>query len=645
MSYINIHDTSAIWRFPSNDNGEDQGFSNSGVENFSNRPSVSLAREICQNSLDAKRKDQSMVQVEFHVFDYPVSEIPGIDALKDAIQRCDEYWKDNNNAKNKAFFQRLKRATNRETCTVMRISDFNTTGLHVDKDWNGLVKSSGASTKSGSGKLGSFGQGKYATFGCSDLRTVFYSTYDEDGKEACQGVARLTTFRTEEGNTTSGVWFYGDEKNTPMKEQLSLDPDFRRGAGQFGTDIYIVSFRKNENDTWKEDIIASILSSFMVAIQDGRLSVTVGDETINSSSLEDIMSRYSSYIESEGGYRALPAYYVILKSPDTIWDSLPVWEYGSMKLGLLNTEDKTPKHIAMYRSSGMMIKEDKYLLRQSPFTGICIMEGDKLNEVLRDMEPPEHDDWFPDRAETVKETVARALLKEIKNLINECVKSKLKSSDDDSVEVVGLGQLIPDIGDDESKRIAEETPSDEINNITGKKERKLQGKPKIIQKPGSNPVYLQSDDGNYRPVPGAEANHYQHGGGQITPNPDSVPKEGSFEEGEGHPGFEKVYRESAFIKFKPICVNKESGSYVLIIVPSESSESSRIKLMQSAEVGNYELPIVSAKIRNPEGIISDLEIKGNCLEGLALEAGKEYRITLKVDYNDYCTMEKAIYVS
>ena len=55
------------WRFPSNDHGENKGINDSGIAEFKGNPLSSLAREICQNSLDAANSD--CITVEFNVFD------------------------------------------------------------------------------------------------------------------------------------------------------------------------------------------------------------------------------------------------------------------------------------------------------------------------------------------------------------------------------------------------------------------------------------------------------------------------------------------------------------------------------------------------------------------------------------------------
>lgn len=78
------------WRFPSNDHGENKGINDSGVATFRGTPLKSLAREICQNSLDAAKEEN--VRVDFNVFSIPTEEVPGIDMLKNAFSRCLEFW-------------------------------------------------------------------------------------------------------------------------------------------------------------------------------------------------------------------------------------------------------------------------------------------------------------------------------------------------------------------------------------------------------------------------------------------------------------------------------------------------------------------------------------------------------------------------
>ena len=230
----------AEWRFPSNDHGETKGINDSGVAQFRGTPLRSLAREICQNSLDAARK--KTVTVEFNAFEIPSTQLPGCEALKDTFARCADFWGQQKAVTTRNFFNNAYDKISAEKVYVLRISDFCTSGLtgsreDVNTHWTNLTKSSGVSDKS-STSGGSFGIGKFAPFACSDFSTVFYSTYDEKENEASQGVARLVTFRRADDETTHGVGFFGEDRNTPTYKQLNLEPGFARAKGDYGTCFY-----------------------------------------------------------------------------------------------------------------------------------------------------------------------------------------------------------------------------------------------------------------------------------------------------------------------------------------------------------------------------------------------------------------------
>ena len=64
------------WRFPLNDGGERRGINAGYDAKFRSERLKSLAREICQNSLDARLNDQAPVHVEFHRFTISKEEFP-----------------------------------------------------------------------------------------------------------------------------------------------------------------------------------------------------------------------------------------------------------------------------------------------------------------------------------------------------------------------------------------------------------------------------------------------------------------------------------------------------------------------------------------------------------------------------------------
>ena len=83
------------WNFPGNNNCDIVGIGESGIETFKGSLFSSLAREICQNSLDARVDFNKPVKVEFILNEVKRKQIPGIDELTNAIKLCKEFWKDN----------------------------------------------------------------------------------------------------------------------------------------------------------------------------------------------------------------------------------------------------------------------------------------------------------------------------------------------------------------------------------------------------------------------------------------------------------------------------------------------------------------------------------------------------------------------
>lgn len=76
------------WNFPSNGGGVISGISDAGIETFKGKPYESLAREICQNSLDACKNFNEPVKVEFNSFQLINNDIPGFTELKEVINIC-----------------------------------------------------------------------------------------------------------------------------------------------------------------------------------------------------------------------------------------------------------------------------------------------------------------------------------------------------------------------------------------------------------------------------------------------------------------------------------------------------------------------------------------------------------------------------
>ena len=73
------------WNFPGNNFGTLSGIGEAGIETFKGSPCRSLAREICQNSLDARLDPGKPVRVEFSLSYISPGDIKQFDSLRDAL--------------------------------------------------------------------------------------------------------------------------------------------------------------------------------------------------------------------------------------------------------------------------------------------------------------------------------------------------------------------------------------------------------------------------------------------------------------------------------------------------------------------------------------------------------------------------------
>ena len=437
-----------MWSFPSNNGGDVNGISNAGIETFQGTRIKSLAREICQNSLDARVDQTHPVVVEFSSFELERAAIPGVESLQDAFIRGHEFWKCQNSKKAVDFYTEALRMLENENIPLLRVSDFNTSGLQgshaeYNSPWCNLTKSSGASDKAGSAG-GSFGIGKFAPFACSKLRTVFYSTLDIDGVEAYQGISRITSFKLDSGDITTGVGYYGGAGNTPLYNQFHLQPSFTRATGDPGTDIYIVGFKTT--DEWKNDIVASVVDGFLYAIFAEKLVVKVDEITICRDTLSEIIEDYAGcFSEFADKY-----YEILTNVTEPIVHDFK--NMGIIKLWL-DIRPDMPRKIAMVRQTGMKIMDRGNISANIPFAGLLYIEGDGINNFLRSLENPQHTKWEPDRY--INRQYAQNIIKQLVDFIKDELE-KLKQNDNTYEIDPAVGEFLPDEVDEEVNKDAEE---------------------------------------------------------------------------------------------------------------------------------------------------------------------------------------------
>lgn len=629
------------WNFPSNNNGQIAGINDSGVTTFRGQPLRYLVREICQNSLDARAGGEPVI-VEFSRFDLPVSAIPGNGDLNLALKASKQFWSGQQEKKTVDFFDNALRLINGVSIPVLRISDYNTTGLQGSRktfntDWYNLIKSAGVSDKHPTAG-GSFGIGKFAPFVCSDLRTVFYSTLDLEGYVAYQGVSRLVSFKDRDGDITQGIGYYGwSEKNTPVFEQIALDPDHQRTSP--GTDIFILGFKTSNragdptfSDEERDEMITSVIDGFFWAIWKNQLVVRIEDEEINSKSLPDFIQKYKGQFSENADN-----YYEALISPDAqYFEEEDFLGMGKISMYLL-IKDGFHRKAAMVRGTGMKILDRMRISGHIPFAAVVYLEGEKLNTYFRALENPSHTDWEPGFADNPKEAKkAEENIRILNRWIRENLNKALKSGSNEQLDVEGLGQFLPDIED----LLPSKTRRRSKGNATDKVVEVIHRRPTAIQR--------KSDDDGYEGstlVPG------QRGGTNDMPEKGKHPTERvgkglgkEVESGRSVPyGSSRVYAPT-LIKYKSMrlfCTDATNGTYRIMLTPEQTAHDGLIQVVLSGEEKTKISPnIMSATLIGKQ---SPLTVENGKISGLSFEAGQAISLEFVVESPQRLSMEVEVY--
>lgn len=626
--------SSSFWNFPSNNFGQIVGIADSGVETFNGNPIKSLAREICQNSIDANANSDEPTRVEFSTFKISEDKIPGYKDLEDAFKRSLGFWSGQKNPKTKKFFNTALKKIMQQQITCLRISDFNTKGLTGSKEeynspWCNLTKSSGASDKTGN-QGGSFGIGKFAPYACSYFRTVFYSTADIEGVCAYQGIARLTSFKNNNDEITQGMGFFGKEKNQPVYEQIFLDSAYSREETLTGTDIYILGFLDDAD--WKEKMISAILDGFLYAIYAGKLIVDVEGIEISRDILSKLINDYKPFDEyADEFYAALVSDEKV--SPTFVKEITEEGMRGIITLRLMITPNYH-RQVAMVRQTGMKIKNKKNISGLIPFAGLLYIQGDELNEYLRNLENPQHVEWELQRAEN------KSQAKKLINSFTKFIKEKLDElKNDDSEEELdpSVGEYLAAEQDIQEDKDATEGINDTIKDFSIVRTTRSP-QHTMMQPEGSGSAEIDDDDGQIdaEDVPGEGSRSGDDIGGSGTGG-------GGIGNGEGSGEKPKEYKKSvvSFVpaKVRAFCNDKVNGEYTISFKPDVSAENAFIDLYMSAESQSYEAEIISVSCSvNP-----DIICNKNRIEGLVFTAGTLLKIKVKLNYHDYCSMEVKAY--
>ncbi len=453
------------WVFANNNGGQDSGFHDAGVETFKGNFDRYLARELIQNSLDARLDPNKLVHVRFELLRIKRDEIPDMDTLTTTFRACATFW--DHDRKAREFFKRAEQISKASAVTVLRVGDYNTTGVvgadnDRRKNWYFLIRCAGASSKTGD-EGGSFGIGKNAPFAASHLRTVLYSTLNSEGGHIFQGVAKLVSHKIP-GGIAQPTGFLGGRSGASVRVKENIPATWIRS--DVGTDINILGFPATQD--WERDLLYSVVENFWPAIDWGDLTVQIGNTAVSRANLQDLLDKF---VAADEEFTA-GLYYQAYKQP-VLFSERELPNLKQVQLYLATGNADLPKRVAMIRRTGMVIFAKQYR-SVVPFCGVFICRNETGNKLLREMEPPRHDVWDPDHPD---KGANRKIDHEYGNFIRECIKKLMPADENKVIAVPGLSRFLPDdedtpeesFGEGEQTREETQDRSPLPEKITGKK--------------------------------------------------------------------------------------------------------------------------------------------------------------------------------
>lgn len=590
----------------------------------------------------------------------PKEKVLNIEFINKSLKACCDYFP--NNEKLKKFYERANNDLNLDKIKVLKISDYNTTGLYdidgrVDSAWYGLVKSTGNSTKSGV-KGGSYGSGKHAPFVFSNFRTIFYGTYVDNEGFAFQGKSILCAHEMD-GELKTNVGFYGNvtDKCYPIRNVEEVDEIYRRYES--GTDVFIIGCNMKNTSlddnqiSWRENISLSIVENFWKIILDGKLEVRIIDESededVISISRENVreyaqlLEESKMKIDDEEEFTANK--FIRVNDENVDYSYGRIIENNDVRIKIMRLSDSLEKKVLYFRNTEMKIKVREIRKKQIGFYAIFEALGDKISEILRDSEPQTHDEWNANNIEDeLEKNIAKKCIRKIEAWINSEIEKLLVVEDVEEVEVEGMDAFIIDDENDVNETEKDESIFDNRKN-RNLKEELIEDKNSKSKRNKINDSSMESNltDG------GTEPNGEEYGGeGNQQTDENHDPKDGSNNGGENgklnytdHASSGNQYHIIE-VPFLGTPYDSKTNIQKIIIKPFENQiiQNAKVDLFKIVDSGDKEkLYVKNAFVGNTrlevdKNTIKNITIDGNTVIDIKLEENRKYILEVKIYVQD-----------
>ncbi|EGL98123.1 hypothetical protein K7E08_01595 [Ligilactobacillus salivarius] len=646
------HSKNSEWYFPGGKDLQMESGSNASLEMFKDNPLDSLAREICQNSLDAGIEGSNKpVRVEFTSFKVKAENIPGYLELRyEIIDKAMKQWP--NEQKTMSMLRKMDRLLKQKYVNVLKISDYNTTGLRKE-NWKSLIEQVGSSVKKDSSSAGSFGIGKGAPFAVSDLRMVLYSTLADEGIKSI-GVMKFVSYKDKlNGETiiTQGTGYYGENgSKKPISKDFGLGGEISRT--EKGTDIYIIGFNQELMENWTKEITYSLANNFLFSFYTNKLEVVIDNKyMLDYSKMNKIIEEIRNDKKLLRKYEYLPGYYDVLQDEDHKEFNLTGFKEYGIKDGeaILYTSNKgnVNRRVLMTRNAGMKIKDLNRISSIIKFSGIFYAHGKNINRILKQLENPNHNDWSKDRSETPKKD--GRFLKDMNRFIKETIKDTYTEKVADEVDAYGVSDFLPE--DINSIRLSNKKVKDKGHKKVAIEIEKINTKSKVARVRENNHITGGDDKGVTKGGVGqgdSFGTAYDgrgHRGGSSTGNNfgygDRPGENGPNDNDDMFIKNRNSQKKITNVKYRCIEVDHQNGMYRLMVKPDKSLSNVRIDLDVIGDSGKKDtVQITKATYRGKQ-----LNIGYSNVYIQSLLAGSWQPIMIKLNGNTRLKLEVEIYAN
>jgi len=361
-------------------------------------------------------------------------------------------------------------------------------------------------------------------------------------------------------------------------------------------------------EAWREGLIKSVLDNFWLAIYDGDLEVLINDGKkikITGDNLKNFLEEYSAE-------DALP-FYLARISKDTNYFSKSLDTLGTVHL-FVKKRDDFPSLTMLSRKPKMMVRHKHYKALREPYAAIFLCDDDRGNMVLRDMEPPTHNEWNKDLGAD-KES-SRMAIKEMEAFIKESLRSLGETVNTEPQDIPDLDRYLPDSdyrdyefqNDKPAFEKTDKTLDEETGREVGADREAAEIEVNDILKRSvivKSPASGNGDSSGGRNAGRSAGNLSEHlqGGG------------------EGNGSGERI--RTADIGFRSFVQKTKSGIEYHFIISGREDCQGAIRLIAVGDDGSYPAEIKSARDLEE---MKNYEISGSLIKGLNIPKGRTVKL-------------------